>query len=76
MSDDIYRHLLRDVVHELIQMARDSASAKEDDFANGRAMGLYEAVSLIESQAVAFQINKSEIGLQDFKADDLLASRK
>jgi hypothetical protein len=75
MSDDVYRLLLRDVVHELIHMARDSASTKGDNFAKGRAMGLYEAVSLIENQASSFKVDRTAIGFEGFKAEDLLAPR-
>jgi len=45
------------------------ARASERDFCDGRLMAYNEVLSLMKSQAIAFQIDQSVIGLNDFDPD-------
>jgi len=76
MSNEVYRHMLRDVVFELAAKARGTMAVRGDEFAAGRQMGLCEAVSLIEQLATGFQIDLSTIGFEGFTAEDLLVAPK
>jgi hypothetical protein len=65
-------YYLRDLGPNLLEIAlsaksdHDNASDDSDRlFASGRLFGLHEAVSLMQTQALAFEIPLSEIGLQD-----------
>ncbi|UMG92865.1 hypothetical protein [Nocardioides sp. TF02-7] len=75
MSNSASVNFLRDLGPLLVDLAArakaDAASA--DPFAQGRAMGLYEAVSLLQQQAQAFDVRLEDLGLDGFDADrDLL----
>ncbi|MEZ4618175.1 MAG: hypothetical protein R2867_22040 [Caldilineaceae bacterium] len=39
------------------------------DFEKGRLLAYYEVLSLIQQQAVVFDIDLAEIGLKDFNVD-------
>lgn len=69
-SSDAYLRDLGDLLWALADRARQSAGA--DDHARGRALGLYEAVSLMEQQAAAFGLSAAEVGLEGRSADHLL----
>lgn len=70
-----YDDYIRDTLRELLENAReakaDYASKRtqsgEPDalFEAGRALGYYEAVSLLVNQLEAFGISRSEVGLPD-----------
>lgn len=69
--------MLRDFTQELIAKATaakaEATTKPEDYFEKGRHFGLYEALSLLVSQAEAFQMDKASIGLEGVDPDrDLL----
>lgn len=52
---------------------RDNASGESKSFEQGRLMGFYEVISLMQQQARAFNIPMGEIGLEDVEPErDLL----
>lgn len=70
-----YQHYIRDILHELLDRAREAKAdyaskrtqAGESDalFEAGRALGYYEAVSLLVSQLEVFEIARSDVELSD-----------
>lgn len=73
MTDSVahYVHDLGELLWELADDARQAAA--EDPYDRGRAFGLYEAVSLMQQQAVAFGLPPEAVGLMGRDADrDLL----
>jgi hypothetical protein len=75
-DDAVFRHYVQDlgslVNKEALRAKRDYDAAKSD-LALGRLMAWHEIVSLMELQAIAFEINKDDLGLRDIDADrDLL----
>jgi hypothetical protein len=58
-------HYLRDLGDELWRLMAEAATRPPDDFERGRLTGLYEAVSLMLDQAVAFGLSPAEVGLAD-----------
>ncbi|HEY2371248.1 MAG TPA: hypothetical protein VGH82_01745 [Gaiellaceae bacterium] len=72
---DIHAAYLADLGH-LIREAgeaakEDAASAADEDrvFQQGRQMAYYEVLSLMQQQAIAFDLPFSEVSLQGFDAD-------
>lgn len=51
------------------------ASSAEDEFARGRRLGIYEALSLLLSQIDAFGIDRLQLGVADLEADALFIDR-
>ena len=75
MTDASAAHL-RDLGGLLWALADEAQQdAATDDYARGRAFGLYEAVSLLEQQAVAFGLSARAVGLEGREADSLLNER-
>ena len=76
MNETTHSHYLRDLGQELVDLARAAAAeaCKEyDAFAVGRAFGLYEIVSLMQQQALAFGLPLSDVALDGVDPDrDLL----
>lgn len=76
MGDETAANYVRDLgnlVKELAQAARARARDTGDAFDSGRAMGLYEVVSLMTQQADVFEMSRESIGLSDIDPDrDLL----
>jgi hypothetical protein len=65
-------YYLDDTLKELIQRATEMK--KKDDFNQGRLFGYYESISLLLSQAEAFQIMESlDKEIQEFIPEQLLA---
>jgi hypothetical protein len=62
-EDSAYRHALRDIVFELIEMARTEPLSTEQ-----RATML-RVLSMIQSQANAFELDLAEMGFDRFEAD-------
>ena len=63
---DASANYLRDLgplLLETVRSAKAAADQSDDAFQRGRAMGLYEAVSLLAQQADAFRIGRDEVGL-------------
>lgn len=66
---------LKDLSSFLKGMARDArakfevASPGDRDFASGRAMAFYEVLSLMQQQAVAFDLPPEVVGLGDIDID-------
>jgi hypothetical protein len=74
---DVHRHYLRDLGYLLKEMAveaqREHVASQADEFKSGRAIALYEVLSLLQNQAVAFQLPLNDLALEGFDADrDLL----
>jgi hypothetical protein len=70
MSDSLYANYLHDLGVLLLNAARAAKAAAadadgDDDFERGRAMALYEVVSLMQQQAAAFGIPLAALGLDD-----------
>jgi len=63
--------LISDFGGMLYALAADArtTSLDGDAFANGRAMGLYEAVSLLAQQADSFGISRAAVGLAGVDVD-------
>lgn len=64
-----------DLGQELLALARKAcvdAAINHDPFAKGRQTGLYEALSLMREQAVAFGLGDEAIGLKGVNIEDLL----
>jgi hypothetical protein len=71
----VYDQYIRDILHELLDKAREAKAdyaskrtqSTEDDalFEAGRALGYYEAASLLVNQLEAFGIPRSEVGLPE-----------
>ena len=60
--------------HVLLELATNARAQADgvnaDQFALGRSVGLYEAVSLLTQQAIAFQLSLPAVGLPEgFDAD-------
>lgn len=70
-----YQHYIRDVLHELLDRAREAkaayaakrtqSDASDGLFEAGRAFGYYEAVSLLVSQLDAFEIPRADVGFSE-----------
>jgi len=57
-----------------LKAVADSRASRADQFAAGRAMAWYEAMSLIQQQAEVFGLSSVQLGLGGFDAErDLLA---
>ena len=74
---DVHRDYLRDLGYLLREMAVEAQRAhvanRQDEFTSGRAFALYEVLSLMQSQALAFQMSAADLALEGFDADrDLL----
>lgn len=63
---------LRDLGGLLWSEAEQAKRNAADDFERGRAFGLYQAVSLMQQQAVAFGLAPADVGLEGRGADALL----
>jgi hypothetical protein len=71
-----YKFFLLDLVTILKEKIVDSRNSKKlDDFNKGIAMGRYEALDLIKSQAKAFDISLEEIGLDNFEIEQFFDKR-
>lgn len=66
---------LRDLGRLLYDLAEAASTDACDDHGRGRALGLYEAVSLVEQQATAFGLSPDDVGLAGRRADNLLRHR-
>lgn len=70
---DAAANYVRDLGDLLWQLASEARTrAAVDDHARGRAFGLYQAVSLMEQQALAFGLPREAVGLANRQADTLL----
>jgi hypothetical protein len=74
---DVHAHYLRDLGHILREAAeklREEARREDaDKFLNGRAFAYYEVVSLMQQQAIAFQLPLSDLAFDGLDPDrDLL----
>ena len=65
-DDNSATQLLRDLVLELLEQAREAKAIARggSDFDKGRHLALYEVVSLIHQQALTFGVPLKEIGLE------------
>lgn len=61
---NLYKYFISDLVIELKSM-RSSTILPVDEFEKGRLYGIYECLDLMVNQAKSFQIELSEIGLDD-----------
>jgi hypothetical protein len=74
MSETHSNYLL-DLGHFVKDMAlsaraqKHSATGDDLQFASGRLLGLYEVISLMQQQAIAFGISTEAIGLADIDPD-------
>lgn len=74
-SDDTYALYLRDLVSLAKEQAREAklrennASGDERTFQSGILMGWYSIISLMQSQAKAFDIPLEALGLDDIDPD-------
>jgi hypothetical protein len=70
---DVHGHYLADLGRLLLEealQARDAAvGASATDFERGQLFGLYKVLSLMQEQAVAFQIPLSELSLDGLDPD-------
>ena len=60
----------------LLERAREAqrdAAASNGPFDHGKQMGLYNAISLMKSEAITFDMDDSVIGLEGVDVDELLA---
>jgi hypothetical protein len=65
---------LNDTIKQLIQIATEIK--EKDDFNKGKLFGYYESISLLLSQAEAFQIMEQlDKEIQDFTSEQLLVSK-
>ena len=78
-DSDRYALYLKDLVSLLIEKAReartarDSASADDRSLSNERLLAFHEVVSLMQQQAVAFEIRAEDLGLDGIDPErDLL----
>jgi hypothetical protein len=62
-EDSAYRHALRDIVFELIEIARTETLSAEQRVTMLRVLGM------IQSQANAFELDLAELGFDRFDAD-------
>ena len=69
MSDQSYEFMLRDTVFELVEMTRDKKLYEPTGFSKGYLMGLYSALSLVQQQIQAFELDARRAGLGDFNPD-------
>jgi hypothetical protein len=69
-------HYLRDLgylIKEAALSAKAEAAADPGDYTRGQLMAFYEVVSLMQSQAVAFEMPFEQLSLEGFDPDrDLL----
>jgi len=72
-SDSTHRLYLRDLGQLIFERAVDAkASAGTDSFQLGRAVALYEVVSLMQQQTGAFQLPRRDLGLEGVDPEALL----
>jgi hypothetical protein len=62
-------HLVREAAVEA-KKTRNSAASNSRDFESGRLMAYNEVVSLMQQQAIAFDLSFKEIGLEDIDPDN------
>lgn len=55
---------------------RVSNGTSNSEFEAGRRMALYEVITLMRQQAMAFGINDQQIGLDGYDAEDLLTRNR
>jgi hypothetical protein len=74
--NETYKHYSRDCCNILKQMARDAKrdadaarGTPDSDFRSGAAHSFYSVISLLRSQAFAFQIPLAELDLADIEPD-------
>ncbi len=73
MQAEGYRAFIRDLNLLLIERACDPEIFDNNgEFNSGYRMALYYVIHLIEGQAESWDIDRSEIGLEGFSADDWL----
>ena len=73
MEKNTYKYFLVDLIHLLKEYAQNAKSSnKADDYDKGKSMAYYEVLSLIQSQASAFQIPFDSIGLEGLVPEDYL----
>ena len=68
-------NLLHDLALELVEMtrgAKQDALASGSDYDRGRHFALYEAISLLSQQTVAFGLTLKDIGLDGLDIDQEL----
>lgn len=61
---------VKDLVFIIKEMAQEAKVNKNDKFEAGRHFALYEVLSLIEQQTIAFGYDKKDIGMSDFSLDE------
>jgi len=66
------------VLEEVATSLKESAEQVDDEssFDEGRLMGYYEAISILLSQCSIASIEPADIGLAEFKPEDLLNRSK
>ena len=64
-QSETYKNYIRDLIYILKEDIRTQPS--ETEFDSGMKLQLQNTIDLIESQAVAFQIELNEIGFYDFE---------
>lgn len=69
-----YRYVLELTAEALREQAQTVTSGSPYD--QGRLMGYYEALAEIMNQAQVVGIDLTDIGLEDFRPESLLKSRK
>lgn len=71
MNSNLCNDFVRDLAAELILLTRDPAIFVEDnDFNRGYRAALYSAIHVLEEQLDAWEIDRGEVGLGNFRADE------
>jgi hypothetical protein len=76
MCSDVHRDYLQDLgflvkdnALEARRKQKEAEGTSAADFANGYSLAWYEIVSLLQGQAVAFQLPLEDLGLERFNPD-------
>ena len=68
MNPDTYKHYLRDLIYLIKERESELKSDKnKSEFNNGIECGYSEIISLIENQALAFNLDLKVIGFEDYE---------
>ena len=82
VSEETYKHYLRDVVFELREMASDTKKTRDNvhadnvaerRFHEGVAWGILTSLSLLIEQAKSFDLSLEELGVASLDVDQELA---
>jgi len=83
MENDKYKNYLKDLgvltaeyAREAIQDEKAAKGTSEEGYKTGYAMGFHSFITLMQQQAVAFEIPLDEIGLAKFEESEFFQSQK